>query len=78
MARSAPLGVPITELLREHDFGIEDRLQIVYAVCDALERVHQSGRIHGSLHPAHISLSLHDRLIVADVGAEDPRTTAGG
>ncbi|MCB9870490.1 MAG: serine/threonine protein kinase [Planctomycetes bacterium] len=47
-------GKPITEYCREHGLGIGERVDLVIAVCLAVQHAHLKGIVHRDLKPANI------------------------
>lgn len=60
-------GVRITEFCEENGLGIEERLQLFIAVCQAIQHAHQKGVIHRDIKPTNILVTLHDGVPVPKV-----------
>ena len=53
-------GKPITEFCDEMQLGIDDRLQLLIAVCQAVQYAHQKGIIHCDLKPSNVIVVEED------------------
>jgi TolB-like protein/predicted Ser/Thr protein kinase/tetratricopeptide (TPR) repeat protein len=61
-------GVSLTEYCRERDCGVEQRMQLFRAVCEAVEYAHQHGVIHRDLKPSNILVRADGKVRLLDFG----------
>ncbi len=61
-------GVPITEHVRQADPSIGERLELVAAVCDALQSAHDTGIIHRDIKPSNILVEKRGTPRLVDFG----------
>lgn len=60
-------GLPLTLFCDRRRLGLETRLQLFAAVCDAVQHAHQKGVIHGDIKPSNILVATDE------AGAPEPR-----
>ncbi|MCA8962402.1 MAG: serine/threonine protein kinase, partial [Planctomycetes bacterium] len=53
-------GVSITEYCDQQQLGVEARIELVIAACEAVHHAHQKGIIHRDLKPSNILVTLRD------------------
>jgi serine/threonine protein kinase len=64
-------GAPtLAECLAHGPLPLKDALAIARQLVDALEAMHQKGRVHGALTPASIKVTPDGTVILLDVGRE--------
>ncbi len=61
-------GVPLTEYCRAQDCGVDERLKLFRAVCEAVEYAHQHGIIHRDLKPPNILVRADGCVRLLDFG----------
>jgi serine/threonine protein kinase/Leucine-rich repeat (LRR) protein len=55
-------------LARAHDFAIDDHLDILLKVCDAVSFAHQKGILHRDLKPENVMVGTFGEVLVMDWG----------
>jgi eukaryotic-like serine/threonine-protein kinase len=60
-------GLPLTKFCDEAKLGIRERLELLTAICHAVQHAHQKGIIHRDLKPANILVTLIDARPVPKV-----------
>ena len=64
-------GTPITSYCRQHELGLEARLELMLPVCEAVQHAHHQGVIHRDLKPSNVLVSEVDgrpHPVVIDFG----------
>jgi hypothetical protein len=61
-------GPPITEYVQAHGLGARERIELVIAVCLAVQHAHERGIIHRDLKPANVLVSDTGAPKVLDFG----------
>ena len=60
-------GVPVTEFCDENRLSLKARLQLMIAVCHAVQHAHQRGIIHRDLKPSNILVSQEEENPAAKI-----------
>ncbi|MFP5229103.1 MAG: tetratricopeptide repeat protein [Acidobacteriota bacterium] len=61
-------GKPLVEYAGEHKLNLRQRLELMTAVCDAVEHAHQRGILHRDLKPANILVGEDGQPKILDFG----------
>ena len=61
-------GPPITEYVRAHALGAPARIDLMIAVCEAVQHAHERGIVHRDLKPANVLVSETGQPKVLDFG----------
>jgi len=61
-------GVPLTTYCTEHDCSLEERLELLRTVADALQHAHQNLIVHRDLKPSNILVTGDGRVKLLDFG----------
>ena len=60
-------GIPLTEYCDRLHLTPRDRLELLIAVCQAIQHAHQKGIIHRDIKPSNVMVSLYDGKAVPKV-----------
>jgi eukaryotic-like serine/threonine-protein kinase len=60
-------GIRITDYCDRHNLTIQERLDLLIKVCQAIQHAHQKGIIHRDIKPSNILVTLHDGVPVPKV-----------
>ena len=74
-------GVPITTFCDTERLSVRERLELLAAVCDAVQHAHQKGVIHRDLKPSNVIVSRRDGVAspkVIDFGVVKATTPTAG
>ena len=61
-------GVPITEYCRAHRSGLDERLRLFRAACEAVQHAHRHAVIHRDLKPSNILVKADGTVKLLDFG----------
>ncbi|MEM9411815.1 MAG: serine/threonine-protein kinase, partial [Planctomycetota bacterium] len=53
-------GIPLTRYCNENRLTIQQRLELLIAVCNAVQHAHQKGIVHRDIKPSNILVALQD------------------
>src|SRR5262245_9523995 len=60
-------GIPITDFCDQNRLTLWQRLELIVAVCGAVQHAHQKGIIHRDLKPSNVLVTMHDLTLVVKV-----------
>jgi serine/threonine-protein kinase len=60
-------GMPITAFCDQNSLPVRQRLELLVAVCQAVQHAHQKGIIHRDVKPSNVLVTLHDGTPVVKV-----------
>jgi serine/threonine protein kinase/tetratricopeptide (TPR) repeat protein len=60
-------GIPITDFCDQNRLTLWQRLELIVAVCGAVQHAHQKGIIHRDLKPSNVLVTMHDVTPVVKV-----------
>lgn len=61
-------GAPITEYANRAQLGIDERLELLVRLCEAVQYAHEQGVIHRDLKPANVLVDHHGQPKILDFG----------
>ena len=61
-------GVPVHDFAAREHLDLDARLQLLAAICDAVQHAHSRGIVHRDLKPANILVRANGRPVVLDFG----------
>ena len=61
-------GVPVHDFAAREHLDLDARLQLLAAICDAVQHAHSQGIVHRDLKPANILVRANGRPVVLDFG----------
>jgi predicted Ser/Thr protein kinase len=61
-------GLPLLRYANEEELSVEERLQLMAKVCDAVRHAHQQGVVHRDLKPSNILVRANGDPVVLDFG----------
>ncbi|MBN1360519.1 MAG: protein kinase [Sedimentisphaerales bacterium] len=61
-------GVPLDEYAQRHDLSVEQTMELMLKVCEAIQHAHQNGVIHRDLKPSNILVTRDGQPRVVDFG----------
>ena len=70
-------GLNLRQLIRSKNLNSRDALEIVPAVCDALQYAHDNGIVHRDIKPENILVDKQGRVKIADFGLAKMLDTDG-